>query len=399
MTSWRPTKLGDVLTPVSRPEKLDPTTEYRLLGVRLDGAGPFHRETKLGSQTSAGTLSRVEAGDFIYSRLFAWRGAFGIISEDLDGGYVSGEFPTFAAVPGKVDLKFLNYWFRIPATLEAVEADCTGSTPLTRNRFKEEFFLALEIPLPPLSEQRRIVARIEQLAAQIEEARRLRHQATEQSEALTGSAAAKLLDNSDGWPRTTIEAVCDVRGGIQKCSARAPGANPRRYITVAHVQRNRIDTGDPRFFEVSDEELQRWRLLDGDVLVVEGNGSSEQVGRTALFRGEIEDCVHQNHVIRVRPDQKQILPEFLNTYLNSPIGRGQMLERSRTTSGLYNLSVGRINAIEFPLPPMAEQRRLVGYLDGLAGPVARLARLQTETAAALDALLPSILDKAFQGDL
>src|SRR5439155_23901658 len=101
-------------------------------------------------------------------------------------------------------------------------------------------------PLPPVTEQRRIVARIEQLAAQIDEARRLRHQATEEAEALIGSAAAKLLDNGDGWQKSTVEAVCDVRGGIQKCSARAPGANPRRYITVAHVQRNRIDTGDER---------------------------------------------------------------------------------------------------------------------------------------------------------
>src|SRR5258706_3641731 len=140
--------------PVTRAEAVRPDKESRLLGIRLDGNGPFLRETKLGTQLSATTLSLVMAGDFIYSRLFAWRGAFGTIDDALDGCYVSGEFPTFMPVPGKLDVEFLRLWFRLPVTLAAVEVDCTGSTPLTRNRFKEQFFLALQMPLPPLDEQR-----------------------------------------------------------------------------------------------------------------------------------------------------------------------------------------------------------------------------------------------------
>ena len=171
---WRPVALREVLKPVSRPETVDPMKEYGCLGVRLDGAGPFLRETNQGSRIATKTLFRVEAGDFIYSRLFAWRGAFGVIPPELDDCYVSGEFPTFQPVPGCINVEFLRLWFRLPATLRAVEADCTGSTPLTRNRFKEAFFSALEIPLPALSEQRRIVGRIEQLAAKIQEAHNLR---------------------------------------------------------------------------------------------------------------------------------------------------------------------------------------------------------------------------------
>src|SRR5439155_6034525 len=120
-------------------------------------------------------------------RLFACRGAFGVISKELAGCYVSGEFPTFVPIPGKVDVEFLKYWFRLPSVIAEVDADCSGSTPLTRNRFKENFFLALEIPLPPLAEQQRIVARINGLAAQIHEARTLRQQAAEEGEALLRS--------------------------------------------------------------------------------------------------------------------------------------------------------------------------------------------------------------------
>lgn len=260
-----------------------------------------------------------------------------------------------------------------------------------------------DIDLPelshPLDEQRRIVARIEGLAAKINEAQKLRRQAAEEAEALAGAYAKEMFDLDGKYQKNLVETICDVRGGIQKSSARIPGANPRRYITVTHVQRNWIDITDPRYFEVSDEELERWRLIKGDVLVIEGNGSAEQIGRTALFSGEIEDCVHQNHVIRVRPNQNKIVPEYLNAYFNSPSGQTQMRERSRTTSGLFNLSVGRIKSIEILLPPLDEQRRIVAHLDELQAKVDALKKYQAKTSEELNALLPSVLDKAFKGEL
>jgi len=140
-------------------------------------------------------------------------------------------------------------------------------------------------------------------------------------------------------------------------------------------------------------------LLAGDVLIIEGNGSADPIGGTALFRGEIENCVHQNHVIRIRPNQQNVLPEFLNTFLNSPAGQDAVQGQSRTSSGLRTLSVGRIKAIAVPVAPLAEQRRIVAELDALQAEVDALKRLQAETAAELDALLPAILDRAFKGEL
>jgi hypothetical protein len=190
---WPTSKLGMVLQPVARETVVDPSKEYRLLGVRLDGAGPFHRETVLGSQTSAKKLYEVREGDFIYSRLFAWRGAFGIVDRTLDGHFVSNEFPTFRPIADQIDPKFLRYWFRVREVLKRVEADCTGSTPLTRNRYKEEFFCALEIALPSAREQRRIVATVEELAGKIDKARELRNVATKEIEALEKSATDRTF--------------------------------------------------------------------------------------------------------------------------------------------------------------------------------------------------------------
>jgi type I restriction enzyme S subunit len=157
---WPLVRLGELVTLVDRFEAVVPTASYRLLGVRLEGNGTFHRETVKGTETSASRLNRVETGDFIFSRLYAWRGAFGIIPPEQDGAFVSNEFPIFCVDENRLHAQYLKRWFELPAVWSRVLEDCTGSTPTTRNRFKERYFLDLEIPLPPLPEQHATVARL-----------------------------------------------------------------------------------------------------------------------------------------------------------------------------------------------------------------------------------------------
>ncbi|MDD5645807.1 MAG: restriction endonuclease subunit S, partial [Candidatus Bipolaricaulis sp.] len=222
--------------------------------MRLDGRGPFLRETVSGAETAAKHLSRVAKGDFIYSRLFAWRGAFGVVPDALDSAYVSDEFPTFAVTPDCLDGDFLRYWFRLPSTLERVTADCSGSTPLTRNRFKENFFLALEIPLPPLTEQQRIVARIEELAALIDEARTLRQRSAEEATLLVSRATAMLLDDA-GWedqrlgellvesPRNGLSPKPEVEsGGRPMLRINAVSSSPTRFVDLTAAKQ--VDATD-----------------------------------------------------------------------------------------------------------------------------------------------------------
>lgn len=165
-----------------------------------------------------------------------------------------------------------------------------------------------------------------------------------------------------GWKMKAIGDISDVAGGIQKGPHREASSNPVRYLTVAHVQRNRLLLDDPRYFEVTRAELERWRLRKGDVLIIEGNGSADQIGRTALFRGEIADCVHQNHVIRVRPLLNEVSGEYLNSLMNSSVGQAAVQLQSSTSSGLRTLSVGKIREMFFPLPPLPEQRKIADIL-------------------------------------
>lgn len=145
--TWPRTK--ELLARIKRSEKVILEQEYQMLGVRLDGNGPYHRETKLGSELSTKTVFKVKAGDFVYSRLFAWRGAFGVIPAELDGFYVSNEFPTYESLPDATATpSYIARILQAPSLLRVVEKDCEGSTPTTRNRYKEPFFADLKIPVP-----------------------------------------------------------------------------------------------------------------------------------------------------------------------------------------------------------------------------------------------------------
>jgi type I restriction enzyme S subunit len=387
--------LAEIATPISRNIEVIPGRRYRTIGVKWWGEGAYERQTIDGSRTAAKTLSLVRQGDLIINKIWVRHGSTAIAGADVDGCAASGEFPTFALNEGRVEPRWLHWQTKTRGFWAKCDALSQGTSG--KNRIKPELFLTIRVPLPPLDEQRRLVARIEVLAAQLHEARTLRQEAADETQAFAGASASRLFQESR--KQQPIETIAEVRGGIQKGPHRTPGANPVRYLTVAHVQRNRILTDSPRYFEVSPEELQRWRLRRGDVLIIEGNGSADQIGRTALFRGEIENCVHQNHVIRIRPDQEQMSPEFLNAFLNSPAGQEAVQAQSRTSSGLRSLSVGRIKSIAVPVPPLADQRRVVAELDALQVEVEALKRLQAETAAELEALLPSILDRAFAGAL
>ncbi|WP_323139328.1 restriction endonuclease subunit S [Streptomyces sp. NBC_01549] len=165
-----------------------------------------------------------------------------------------------------------------------------------------------------------------------------------------------------GWAWVKLDQVCDVTGGIQKQAKRRPVKNKFPFLRVANVGRGRLDLGDVHEVELFEGELDRFRLKDGDLLVVEGNGSPDQVGRAATWHGAIKDAVHQNHLIKVRPTSV-IDPKFLELLWNSPDIASQLLRVAQSTSGLYTLSTSKLNRVEFALPPLAEQRRIVDALE------------------------------------
>ncbi len=126
-----------------------------------------------------------------------------------------------------------------------------------------------------------------------------------------------------GWCWATIDEIAQVHGGIQKQPKRAPKQNAFPYLRVANVLRGRLDLSEIELMELFGNELETLRLQPGDLLIVEGNGSVTEIGRSAVWKGQIPDCVHQNHIIRVR-----LLggcPEYVDYFWNSPRGTRQVM--------------------------------------------------------------------------
>jgi type I restriction enzyme S subunit len=166
-------RLDELLIQVKREVKPAPEVEYALLGARWYGEGLFIRERKLGADSSASKLYRVQSQDFVYNRLFAWKGSFAVAGADVDGCHVSNEFPTFQVDEARLDVRYLHALFRNPAMWSYVEAKSTGGTPTSRNRFKETELGEVVIPLPSIDVQRAVVSRVEMVlnAARLRSAR------------------------------------------------------------------------------------------------------------------------------------------------------------------------------------------------------------------------------------
>lgn len=201
-----------------------------------------------------------------------------------------------------------------------------------------------------------------------------------------------------GWCWTSVDQITETKGGLQKTPDRVPKVHHYPYLRVANVLRGRLDLSEISRFELTAAELDRLRLQAGDLLVVEGNGSRTEIGRCAIWSGEIKDCVHQNHIIRLRPFQG-VVSNYMNSFLNSPVGQDVIQQVASSTSGLYTLSVSKIQHCAIPLAPTAEQEEICQLIAEQVSIIEHVETdLSTKAAAALS-LRQSILNHAFGGKL
>ncbi|WP_278045817.1 restriction endonuclease subunit S [Streptomyces sp. BK022] len=198
--------------------------------------------------------------------------------------------------------------------------------------------------------------------------------------------------------RVNLDEIAEVQGGIQKQQKRRPVDNKFPFLRVANVGSGSLDLREVHEVELFDGELERFVLRPGDLLVVEGNGSVSQLGRAARWGGEIENCVHQNHLIRVRPGPA-ISAKFLELLWNSPEVSAQLRSVAASTSGLHTLSTAKLKRVSIPLPPLEEQRRIVAALEEHLVQMARAEGLLQVNLRKLSAYGERLLLQACNGHL
>ncbi len=209
---------------------------------------------------------------------------------------------------------------------------------------------------------------------------------------------ADLPSLPDKWCWATVDQIGRTQGGLQKSPARTPKRHHYPYLRVANVHRGSLELSNLHRFELTPNELNTLRLEPGDLLIVEGNGSRTEIGRCALWRGEVADCVHQNHIIRVRP-LGGLVPKYMSIFLNSLTGQSAIQDVASSTSGLYTLSVSKVKRIPLAIPSMMEQHAIVQAVEEQ---LAIIDHLESELDAKLKAaqgLRQAILKHAFTGKL
>jgi type I restriction enzyme, S subunit len=385
--------LGELLTKSENWVDISPDQRYRQVTVRLWGKGVSLRGEVSGAEIAASRQLMVKPLQFILSRIDARNGAFGLIPDELDSAIVSSDFPVFSLNHSRVLPTFLDWMSKTSEFMHLCKAASEGTT--NRVRLKEDRFLAAEIPLPPLEEQQRVVAHIGELAARVEKARGLRREAVEEVEVLL---AAILKDKRESmlhgnYPKAKI-------GDVSKVSA---GGTPSRDAAtywggnIPWIKTGELLDGDIYRAEeyISQDGLNNSsaKLFPPETILIALYGQGQTRGRT----GRLMITAATNQACcAILPSPSHLEPRFTQYWL-----RSLYLEmRERSHGGAQpNWNGQMIKNIEIALPPLSEQRRIVAYLDDLQARVDALKQLQAETQAELDSLLPSILDKAFKGEL
>jgi type I restriction enzyme, S subunit len=251
--------------------------------------------------------------------------------------------------------EWIYYFLRQESTRKAAARYMTGSAG--QQRVPVSFVENVTIPLPTVEEQRRkatVLMKVDRLL-------RLRRHALEVGEAFLQAVFMKMFENlltvHANGNHMPLDDVADIASGVtkgQRFNGRQTVTVP--YLRVANVQDGYLDLTEVKTIEALPADVEHLRLRPGDVLMTEG-GDFDKLGRGAVWRGEIDPCIHQNHIFRVRLDQNAVLPAFFEAVLQSPYAKSYFLRASKQTTNLATINMTQLKAFPVPAAHMEEQRK------------------------------------------
>jgi type I restriction enzyme, S subunit len=381
MSAHAKQSLAAVLTRVQDSVAIDPRETYKQVTVRLFHKGVVLRGEKLGSAIQTARQWQVHQGQVLLSRIDARNGAIGIVPAELNGAVVTNDFWAFEINSARAIPAFLDAYF---GTAEFVDACKTASEGTTnRVRLQPDRFLKVEVPLPSLDEQRRIVVRITDLAVKIKEGQTLRRESLEASSSVVTSLHISLSGQRTRSFRDIL--TLDER----RVPIRSDGTYPQ--IGIKGFGGGLFARGVLGGTETTYREFNL--LFDGGLVLSQVKG----------WEGAIAVCKERFAGWYASPEYRtfsfipeEALPEYMSAVVSSPwfytkladLTRGVGARRERTRPEAFL-------EMKIPMPTVEQQcsaLQVFGKLDSLR-------KMQSETSVELDALMPSILSKAFRGEL
>ena len=325
------------------------------------------------------------------SVLFSSRAPIGHVAINTVPMATNQGFKSFIPKAERVHAKFLYHWLRRNRVY--LESLGNGAT------FKEvskAVVSRIETPLPPLSAQHRIAEVLDRAEAM----RAKRRAALAQLDILAQSVFFDMFGdpatNSKGWPESlTLGEVAEIVSGVTKgrnLDGKATRIVP--YLAVVNVQDRALDLSVVKSIEATEDEIQRYRLKTNDLLLTEG-GDPDKLGRGTLWNDELPECIHQNHIFRVRLTTDQVNPLFLNWLVGGQRGKRYFLRSAKQTTGIASINMMQLRGFSLLLPPIILQHefaRRVAVVD-------KLKTAHRASLAKMDAFFAALQHRAFRGEL
>lgn len=384
-------KLEEVLTSDREPVEIIPSETYKQITVRLHHNGVVLRGERIGQEIKSKQYL-AKRDQFIISRIDARNGAMGLVPQELHGAIVTNDFLLYDIDESKL---FPKYFDHLTSTKSFVN-ECIKASKGTTNRvrLKPERFLEIEVLLPPIEEQKHIVARIESLLVRVEEAIRLHEKAVEEVDALMNSALQNL----------NLSEFEVVSKGIGECSSMKTGKTPPTHISYYYGEDinwycpSDLDFTNNGYLEFNSNkqishlavEDNKSTLYEKDTILLVAIGGS--IGKVAISK---EKCSSNQQITGIKFSE-EIEPRYGYYWIRKLFSEIVSKASQATLPIINQQKIGRLE-IEYPKDKQI-QRRIVNYLDSFQAKVDELRKLQDTTRKEIEELIPSILDKAFRGE-
>jgi len=251
------------------------------------------------------------------------------------------------------------------------------------------------IPLVGVDRQRWIADVLDR----VDTLRAWRQHAVTELDALASSVFTELLDeflDSPGCTLRNLGDVADIASGVTKGRKLSAGSvREVPYLAVANVQDRRLDLSGVKYIEATDGEVERYRLRMDDLVLTEG-GDPDKLGRGSLWRCELPEAIHQNHIFRVRVnDAGRVHPVYLNWLISSAYGKRYFLRSAKQTTGIASINMSQLRRFPVVVPDYDMQKKFAEQVDEIE----RSKAVQRRSLGELDALFASLQHRAFRGEL
>lgn len=384
------TEAVDTVNPKASPER-----EFTYVDISsIDNSMQAIASPKVlkGSEAPSRARRQLRSGDTVFSTVRTYLRNIGYVDATLDGALGSTGFAVLRPALG-IHSRYLYYHSITNRFVDGLTAMMRGTSypAVVDSQVRE-----MPIAVAPTAEQERIVAAIEEQFSRLDAAETVLRNTLHRLKALRIKAIAAAYKGD--WPRTTLGEIAEITGGVTKDSKREgdPSFIEVPYLRVANVQRGYLDLTEVAAIRVSSEKAQALMLREGDVLFNEG-GDRDKLGRGWVWSGEIDRCIHQNHVFRARLS-KGFDPRFVSWHGNT-FGQSWFDTHGRQTTNLASLNLTTLKSFPVPAPPLAEQLEAVAEIERRLSIIDATTNMVNSAFIQGKALRRAILERAFSGKL